>query len=75
MSNPDTSLHPEQTLDILQVELGEDFLAKPDSPLLAPWDRVAIRQLPWWETPQTVTVTGEVFYPGEFSLAKRGETR
>ncbi|MBE0566435.1 MAG: SLBB domain-containing protein [Krumholzibacteria bacterium] len=70
----DPGTDPAQTVDVIRVELGEDFLQNPDSPRLLPWDRVAIRQLPWWETQRTVTVAGEVFYPGEFSLENRGET-
>ena len=74
VSDPDTASHPGQTVDALRVELGDDFMDRGDSPLLEPWDRVAIRQLPWWETQQTVTLQGELFYPGEFSLEKKGET-
>ena len=74
VTDPDPAVRPSQTVDVLQLELGEDFLARSDSPLLEPWDRIAIRQLPWWETQQTVTLQGELFYPGEFSLEMKGET-
>lgn len=74
VTNPATDAVPERTVDVIRVELGEDFLQRADSPALEPWDRVAVRQLPWWETQRTVTVAGEVFYPGEFSLEARGET-
>ncbi len=74
VSDPDPAARPTQTVDVLYLELGEDFLQRSDSPLLEAWDRIAIRQLPWWETQQTVTLQGELFYPGEFSLEMKGET-
>ena len=73
VADPDTASRPLQTVDVLQIEMGDDILDDPDSPLLEAWDRVAIRQLPWWETQQTVYLVGEVFFPGEFSLERKGE--
>ncbi len=74
VTDPDTSARPVRTVETIQVTLGDDFLTRADSPRLAPWDRVAIRKLPWWESQHVVAMVGEVFYPGEFSLANRGET-
>ncbi len=74
VTDPDTSAHPQHTVEVIRVELGDNFLSRADSPPLDPWDRVAIRRLPWWESQRTVTVSGEVFYPGEFSLTGAGET-
>lgn len=71
--NADTAAQPEQTTSVVIVELGTDFLTRQDSFLLKPYDRVAIRQLPWWEMQRTVTVRGEVFYPGVFSLERKDE--
>ncbi len=70
----DTSSRPNQTVDVIQVSLGRDFLMAEESMELLPHDRVAIRKLPWWELQRTVTVTGEVFYPGVFSLERKDET-
>ncbi|HPF69257.1 MAG TPA: SLBB domain-containing protein [Candidatus Krumholzibacteria bacterium] len=74
VASPDTAVRPQQTVDVIRVELGDDFMASADPVALMPWDRVAIRRLPWWESQQTVSVGGEVFYPGEFSLESKGET-
>ena len=74
LSSPDTTTPPQRVVDVIRVDLGADYLEGDGSPPLEPWDRVAIRQLPWWETQRTVTVAGEVFYPGEFSLTAKGET-
>ena len=73
LRNPDTTSRPVQTTQILHVELGEDFLTAGDSFKLQPHDRVSIRRLPWWEMQETVTVRGEVFYPGVFSLERKDE--
>jgi protein involved in polysaccharide export with SLBB domain len=71
--NPDTALRPDQTTTVMPVELGADFLTRPESFALKPYDRVSIRRLPWWEMQETVTVRGEVFYPGTFSLERKDE--
>ncbi len=71
--NTNTNLRPEQTTQILQVELGPDFLTSEECFLLRPHDRVSIRRLPWWEMQETVTIRGEVFYPGVFSLERNDE--
>ncbi len=72
--NPDKNSRPQETTSVMRVELGEDFLTRDESFVLMPYDRVAIRRLPWWEMQKTVTVRGEVFYPGVFSLERKDET-
>jgi protein involved in polysaccharide export with SLBB domain len=72
--NPDKESRPRETTSVLRVELGSDFLTREASFRLEPYDRVAIRRLPWWEMQRTVTVRGEVFYPGVFSLERKDET-
>ncbi len=69
----DLQTRPEQTVEIIRVELGADFLTRSDGLLLQPYDRVAIRRLPWWENQQTVQIRGEVFYPGTFTLERNDE--
>jgi len=73
IKNPDISVRPEQTVEIIPVSLGSNFLMADDSLVLMPHDRVAVRRLPWWESQMTVTVKGEVFYPGVFSLERKDE--
>ncbi|RKZ12603.1 hypothetical protein DRQ50_11685 [bacterium] len=74
VTSQDRNVRPTQTVEIIAVPLGDDFLTRDESLLLAPYDRVAIRRLPWWEMQHTITITGEVFYPGVFSLERRDET-
>lgn len=73
MTSRDTGTRPNQTVDILERTLPDDFLTTPESLRLEPWDRVFVRRLPWWEMQSTVSVRGEVFYPGQFSLERRDE--
>jgi len=74
LENPDTSVRPERTVESIIVPLATDFLTNDSDFLLEPYDRVAIRRLPWWEMQRTVTVRGEVFFPGVFSLERKDET-
>ena len=73
ISSPDTGQRPTQTTSVFSVELGADFLNREQGFALQPYDRVAVRRLPWWELQETVTVRGEVFYPGVFSLERKDE--
>ena len=41
--------------------------------ILHPFDRVFIRRQPGWETQQQVVITGEVRFPGSYTLARPGE--
>ena len=74
LENPDTSVRPERTVESIHVPMDGDFLTRDESFPLQPFDRIAIRRLPWWEMQRTVTIRGEVFYPGVFSLERKDET-
>ena len=73
VTSRDLAARPRQTVQMLEVELGPDFLTRAESLVLQPWDRVYIRKLPWWQNQRTVAVRGEVFYPGTFSLERQDE--
>ena len=64
---------PDRTVDVITVELGEDWLNGSAPFELVPHDRVRIRRLPWWQLQRTVEVRGEVMYPGEYSLERPDE--
>ena len=74
LQSRDIGNRPNQTVDVLEFALPDDFLTGEEGLLLEPWDRVTIRRLPWWELQNTITVRGEVFYPGQFSLERKDET-
>lgn len=69
----DVSSPPDSTVDIIDVELGADWLGNGGEFPLRPHDRVAVRRLPWWELPRTVVLQGEVVYPGTYTLEKPDE--
>ncbi len=68
VTDRDTAVPPERTIDLIEVELGEDWLTDTGRFELQPHDQVAIRKLPWWQLPRTVVVQGEVMYPGVYTL-------
>jgi polysaccharide biosynthesis/export protein len=63
-----------RTVDLMVVPLGRDFLTAQTSFQLQPHDRVMIRRLPWWESQRSVTLSGDVLYPGEYTLEGSGMT-
>jgi polysaccharide export outer membrane protein len=73
VTSHETGAPPERMVDVIALPLGEDYLAVAASFLLEAHDQVAIRRLPWWELPRTVTVRGEVYYPGVYSLERPDE--
>jgi polysaccharide export outer membrane protein len=73
LSRRDPGAQPDKLVDLITVELGEDYLRDGGNFQLMPHDRVAIRRLPWWELQRTVTVKGEVYYPGVYALERPDE--
>ena len=64
----DPDIPPGSTIELIEVPLGEDWLTDGGKFLLQAHDRVAIRKLPWWQLQRTVTVRGEVPFPGVYAL-------
>ncbi|MCP4293198.1 MAG: hypothetical protein GY780_15345 [bacterium] len=73
VASTDVEQRPNHTVDVIDVILDPDFLNLEQTILLNPHDRISIRKLPWWELQRTVTLGGEVFYPGVFSLERQDE--
>ncbi len=74
VESQDESKPPGQTVDLIEVPLGADWLQDARGFALEPHDQVAIRQLPWWQIPQTVILTGEELYAGVYTLQNDKET-
>jgi len=62
------------TVEVITVDLRPDWLAAGGGIALAPYDRVVVRRLPWYELQRQVTIQGEVLYNGSFSLTEKDET-
>ena len=73
LTSRDLSAEPETTVEVIHVELGKNWLSNGHRFELHPRDRVAIRNMPWWQLQRTVTVRGEVGYPGQYSLERPDE--
>ncbi len=56
----------ELDLDPKKPELADTFL-------LEPMDRVSVRRLVTFETPEMIEVKGEVLYPGNYAIIKKGD--
>lgn len=56
----------ELTLDPKNPAIAEQFL-------LEPMDRVVVRRVPTFETPELVTLKGEVLYGGSYAILKKEE--
>lgn len=69
----DPSAPPGQIVDLIKVELGEDWLDSGPSFELQAQDRVSIRRLPWWQVQRAVSIRGEVIYPGRYVLDRPDE--
>ncbi len=63
------------TAEIFRVPLGADYLSAEGADLeLQPWDNVFVREIPNWELQRNVAVTGEVRFPGTYTLTSPRET-
>jgi protein involved in polysaccharide export with SLBB domain len=59
---------------LLSVDLAALLAGEPTADLaLAAFDQLVIKEMPEWEEQETVTIVGEVRFPGEYPV-RRGET-
>lgn len=61
-----------------EVKLAEDYFKKSDSNksdfVLKNKDHVVIRRSPYYREPRKITISGEVLFPGVYTLTELGET-
>jgi len=69
----DVNTVPAQTVEIIMIDMGYDYLVQTQSVVLQPHDRVVVRRLPWWELQRTVELYGEVYFSGTYSLERSDE--
>ncbi len=72
--NPSAEAPQGTTVDVLIFDLRPDWMQAAADVLLEPYDRLVVRQLPWYERQRNVTIQGEVLYNGTFSLVTKDET-
>ncbi|MCG3167595.1 MAG: hypothetical protein POELPBGB_03389 [Bacteroidia bacterium] len=68
-------LTPKRAL-VYTVQVGNDLslTTEAEEYALQPFDQVFVRTNPDFEPPMTVHLTGEVFYPGQYSILSKEET-
>ncbi len=60
--------------ELVTVDLSRVLAGDPDADLrLQPFDYLVIRELPDWQDQETITIAGEVRFPGTYPI-ERGET-
>lgn len=82
---PDERADVSELARIIRVPLDSSYVLDPtgyvirpvaprgEEPLLRPYDNVYVRRIPGWETQRVVVLTGEVRFPGRYSLTRRDE--
>jgi protein involved in polysaccharide export with SLBB domain len=73
LSSRDLSSEPAKTVELIDVELGRDWLSDGPDFVIHPRDQVAIRRMPWWQLQRSVIINGEVGYPGTYVLDRPDE--
>jgi polysaccharide export outer membrane protein len=63
----------EKNVEVFTVDIDKDFSSVSGNILLHPFDIVLIRELPNYQVQQMVKVTGEIHYPGIYSIINRSE--
>ena len=62
------------TVQSIQLKDKQNVLTDADAKFaLQPYDQIFVRSIPNYEMPQIVEITGEVKYPGKYTLLKRDE--
>ena len=62
------------TVQSIQLKDKQNVLNDADAKFpLQPYDQIFVRSIPNYEMPQIVEITGEVKYPGKYTLLKRDE--
>lgn len=60
--------------ELIDIDLAAALRGEPVGNIrLAPFDNLSIKEVPQWQSQESVTLTGEVRFPGNYSI-RRGET-
>ncbi|MCP4183056.1 MAG: hypothetical protein GY761_07030, partial [Hyphomicrobiales bacterium] len=73
LGSRDLSSEPAKTVELINVELGKAWLSDGSDFDIQPRDQVAIRRMPWWQFQRSITINGEVGYPGTYALDRPDE--
>src|SRR5690606_21873376 len=70
-----TGIPTEQKVRIFNIDIAEDLVLRENDSIftLEAFDRVYVRQSPWYEIQKTVSVAGEVKFPGTYTIRSNFE--
>jgi polysaccharide export outer membrane protein len=68
-----STIATKQGARIFKVPISRDYTYGDTSFVLSQWDQVFVREIPDWQLQRNVSITGEVIYPGIYSLRMRDE--
>ena len=72
----DTFLLPKEQsirIEFIDIDRNLQLSAENKKILLNPFDKIYVRRLPRYEEQKTVSITGEIFYPGPYALRDKTE--
>jgi polysaccharide export outer membrane protein len=75
IKNDTIGLSKEQSIRIqlLEIDRNLQLSAENRKIILKPFDKIYVRRLPRYEEQKTVSISGEVFYPGPYALRDKTE--
>lgn len=63
----------DKSVEIIPVNISKDLNPAEGGLKLMPFDKVIVRNLPNYEVQQSVSIQGEVFYPGSYTIENKTE--
>jgi len=73
LGSRDLSSEPAKTVELINVELGKEWLSDGKEFVIHPRDQIAIRRMPWWQLQRSIIINGEIGYPGTYVLDRPDE--
>jgi protein involved in polysaccharide export with SLBB domain len=73
IKNSDASSKTSQIAQVFQADVNSDLSTTAAKFVLQPFDIVSIRSSPGYEVQKQISITGEVIYPGNYSVIKKNE--
>ena len=72
--NPEGNSGNDKVAELLEISIDRDLnINGGDKFVLEPFDQVFVRRFPGYEEQQSVKITGEVLYPGNYTIGKKNE--
>lgn len=75
VKDPNSTVYTNKTAEVFTFSVNKDLSVAPETSrfVLNPFDEVIIRRSPGYSEQQSITISGEILYTGEYVLATAGE--